>query len=88
MPYDGLKQKLTTGAAAGELPDLIRTDLGWNAQFAKLGVLKQLDGNMPNYDALAANHNQPKSIHKKRGGTQANQSFTQGPAKHKRAKLI
>ena len=54
MPYDGLKQKLTTGAAAGELPDLIRTDLGWNAQFAKLGVLKQLDGNMPNYDALAA----------------------------------
>ena len=52
MPYDGLKQKLTTGAAAGELPDLIRTDLGWNAQFAKLGVLKQLDGNMPNYEAL------------------------------------
>ena len=54
MPYDGLKQKLTTGAAAGELPDLIRTDLGWNAQFAKLGVLKQLDGNMPNYEALAS----------------------------------
>ncbi len=54
MPYDGLKQKLTTGAAAGELPDLIRTDLGWNAQFAKLGVLQQLDGKMPNYDQLAA----------------------------------
>jgi len=52
MPYDGLKQKLTTGAAAGELPDLVRTDLGWNAQFAKLGVLKQLDGVGPSGETI------------------------------------
>lgn len=53
MPYDGLKQKLTTSSAAGELPDLIRTDIGWNAQFAKLGVLKQLDGAMPGFEELS-----------------------------------
>lgn len=52
MPYDGLKQKLTTGAAAGELPDLIRTDIGWNAGFAKLGAFAQLDGNMPGFEKL------------------------------------
>lgn len=54
MPYDGLKQKLTTSAAGGELPDLIRSDIGWVAQFAELGVFKQLDGNMPGFDDLAA----------------------------------
>lgn len=53
MPYDGLKQKLTTSAAGGELPDLIRSDIGWVAQFAKLGVFKQLDGTMPGFDDLA-----------------------------------
>jgi multiple sugar transport system substrate-binding protein len=54
MPYDGLKQKLTTSAAGGELPDLIRSDIGWVAQFAELGVFKQLDGEMPGFDELAA----------------------------------
>lgn len=54
MPYDGLKQKLTTSAAGGELPDLIRSDIGWVAQFADLGVFKQLDGEMPGFDELAA----------------------------------
>jgi multiple sugar transport system substrate-binding protein len=53
MPYDGLKQKLTTSAAGGELPDLIRSDIGWVAQFAELGVFKQLDGQMPGFDDLA-----------------------------------
>lgn len=53
MPYDGLKQKLTTTSAGGELPDLLRSDIGWVAQFAKLGVFRQLDGEMPNFDQLA-----------------------------------
>lgn len=53
MPYDGLKQKLTTSAAGGELPDLIRSDIGWVAQFAELGVFKQLDGEMPGFEGLA-----------------------------------
>ena len=54
MPYDGLKQKLTTSAAGGELPDLIRSDIGWVAQFAELGVFKKLNGVMPDFDALSA----------------------------------
>lgn len=53
MPYDGLKQKLTTSAAGGELPDLVRSDIGWVAQFAELGVFKQLDTEMPGFDELA-----------------------------------
>ena len=29
VPYDSLLQKLTTSAAGGELPYLVRADLGW-----------------------------------------------------------
>src|SRR5581483_10264229 len=29
IPYDSMLQKLTTGAAGGQLPDLVRADLGW-----------------------------------------------------------
>ena len=53
VPYDSLKQKLTTGAAGGQLPDLVRSDIGWVAQFGKLGVFAQLDGRMSNFDALS-----------------------------------
>ncbi len=31
IPYDSLKQKLTTSAAGGELPDVVRSDIGWVA---------------------------------------------------------
>ncbi|MFI8634145.1 extracellular solute-binding protein [Microbacterium sp. NPDC077663] len=54
MPYDGLKQKLTTSAAGGELPDLIRSDIGWVSQFAELGVYRKLNGEMPDFEKLAA----------------------------------
>lgn len=54
MPYDGLKQKLTTSAAGGELPDLIRSDIGWVSQFAQLGVYRKLSGEMPDFKKLAA----------------------------------
>lgn len=53
MPYDGLKQKLTTGAAGGELPDLLRSDIGWIAQFGKLGAFKALDVDMPGFKGLS-----------------------------------
>jgi len=53
IPYDSLKQKLTTGAAGGQLPDVVRSDIGWVAQFGKLGVFAQLDGKMPAFDSLA-----------------------------------
>ena len=46
VPYDSLLQKLTTSAAGGELPDLVRADLGWVPQFADLGVLVPLSDAM------------------------------------------
>lgn len=54
MPYDGLRQRLTTSAAGGELPDLIRSDIGWVAQYADLGIYMRLNGNMPGFEDLAA----------------------------------
>src|SRR3569832_1335987 len=53
VPYDSLLQKLTTSAAGGELPDLVRADLGWVPQFAKLGVLVPLSDAMPDFNDLA-----------------------------------
>src|SRR3569833_3459788 len=52
IPYDSLLQKLTTSAAGGELPDLVRADLGWVPQFAKLGVLVPLSDAMSDFKAL------------------------------------
>lgn len=54
VPYDSLLQKLTTSAAGGELPDLVRADLGWVPQFAELGILVPLSDAMPDFQALAA----------------------------------
>ncbi len=53
VPYDSLLQKLTTGAAGGQLPDLVRSDIIWVPKFAALGVFAQLDGKMPNFDTLS-----------------------------------
>ena len=54
IPYDSLLQKLTTSSAGGELPDLVRADLGWVPQFAKLGVLVPLSDAMADYKTLGA----------------------------------
>ncbi|HKE63704.1 MAG TPA: extracellular solute-binding protein [Micromonosporaceae bacterium] len=53
VPYDSLLQKLTTSAAGGQLPDLVRSDIIWVPKFANLGVFAQLDGKMPNFNTLA-----------------------------------
>lgn len=53
MPYDDLLQKLTTGAAAGQLPDLVRSDIGWVAKFGALKVFAPLDEDMSNFQTLA-----------------------------------
>jgi multiple sugar transport system substrate-binding protein len=53
IPYDSMKQKLTTGASGGQLPDLVRSDIGWMAQFGELGVYAALDEEMDDFDALA-----------------------------------
>ena len=54
IPYDSLLQKLTTSAAGGALPDLVRSDIGWVAKFAALKVFAPLDSTMSNFATLAA----------------------------------
>lgn len=54
MPYDQLKETLTTSAAGGELPDLIRSDIAWIAQYGKLGAFAALDQVMPNFSTLSS----------------------------------
>lgn len=54
IPYDSLLQKLTAAAAGGELPDLVRSDIGWVPKFAALHVFAQLDGTLPDFSKLAA----------------------------------
>lgn len=54
IAYDSLLQKLTTSAAGGQLPDVVRADIGWVPQFAQDGVLVALSDSMKDYTALAA----------------------------------
>jgi len=51
--YGSLQQKLTTSAAGGTLPDLIRSDLAWVPQYAKLGVFAPLNKVMPDFKTFA-----------------------------------
>src|SRR5471030_1304479 len=54
IPYDSLLQKLTTSAAGGELPDLVRADIGWVPKFGALGVFAPLDTTMSDFASLSA----------------------------------
>ena len=51
--YGNLQQKLTTSVAGGTLPDVIRADLAWVSQYAKLGAFAQLDKSMPDFQKYA-----------------------------------
>ncbi len=53
IPYDSLLQKLTTSAAGGTLPDLVRSDIGWVPQLAQLGVLVPLSQSMSDFGTLS-----------------------------------
>lgn len=54
VPYDSLLQKLTTSAAGGKLPDLVRADLGWVPKMGALGVFAPLDEKLSDFQKLAA----------------------------------
>lgn len=43
MPYDGLKQQVIQGVSSGTAPDLMRLDIIWTPEFAKMGALVCLD---------------------------------------------
>lgn len=61
IPYDSLLQKLTTSAAGGELPDLVRADIGWVPKFGALGVFAPLDNKLSDFGTLSAD-NYPGSL--------------------------
>lgn len=52
--YDDFKPALLTGIAGGEAPDTARLDIIWVPEFAEQGALLQLDGAMPDFEAIAA----------------------------------
>lgn len=51
MPYDGLKQQLITAIASGTAPDVMRMDIIWTPEFAKMGALVQMD-TLPEFASL------------------------------------
>ncbi|GAA4162180.1 sugar ABC transporter substrate-binding protein [Gryllotalpicola daejeonensis] len=53
VPYDDLHQKLVTAVAGDQLPDLVRADIAWVPELANLGVLEQLDTDMPDFTKLS-----------------------------------
>jgi multiple sugar transport system substrate-binding protein len=53
IPYDSLLQKLTTSAAGGTLPDVVRADLGWVPKLASIGALAALDDEMDDFQQFA-----------------------------------
>jgi multiple sugar transport system substrate-binding protein len=53
VPYDDLHQKLVTAVAGAQLPDLVRADIAWVPELANLGVLEQLDTDMPDFKTLS-----------------------------------
>jgi ABC-type sugar transport system, periplasmic component len=53
-PYDSLHQKLVTGIAGGQLPDLVRSDIIWVPELANLGVLEPLDKTLPDFKKLTS----------------------------------
>jgi multiple sugar transport system substrate-binding protein len=53
VPYDQLHQKMITAAAGDDLPDVMRSDIIWVPEAAKLGLLERLDTAMADFSAIA-----------------------------------
>lgn len=53
VQYDQMHQKLVTAAAGSSLPDVVRSDIIWVPELAKLGVLVPLSDAMPDFKELA-----------------------------------
>jgi multiple sugar transport system substrate-binding protein len=53
VQYDQMHQKLVTAAAGSSLPDVVRSDIIWVPELAKLGVLVPLSDALPDFTELA-----------------------------------
>lgn len=54
MPYEGMNEQLVAAVTGDAAPDVLRMDLTWVPQMAKLGALECLNG-YECFDAIAAN---------------------------------
>lgn len=54
MPYEGLKQQVIAGAAGDAAPDLMRMDIIWVPEFAKLGALTPVS-DLEGFDSIKGN---------------------------------
>ena len=54
MPVDGLQEQVITAASGDAAPDVMRMDLTWVAQFAKLGALQSVSG-LDGFDGIKSN---------------------------------
>ncbi|HCS41196.1 MAG TPA: hypothetical protein DIW44_16685 [Anaerolineaceae bacterium] len=52
--WGDFKTALLTAIAGGDVPDTARMDIAWVSEFASQGALMQLDGALPDFDAIAA----------------------------------
>ncbi|WP_238005240.1 extracellular solute-binding protein [Dactylosporangium sp. AC04546] len=48
-----LRQKVLTAATGGQGPDVLRADIAWVSEMAKLGLLERLDKAMPDFKTYA-----------------------------------
>jgi multiple sugar transport system substrate-binding protein len=53
LPYDQMHQKIITAAAGSDLPDVMRSDIIWVPEMAKLGLLEPLDSAMSDFTTYA-----------------------------------
>lgn len=51
MPYDGLHDQLVTAVSGGGLPDIMRMDIIWTPEFAKVGALVPVD-DLPGFNDI------------------------------------
>lgn len=54
MPYDGLKQQVIAGVSSATAPDVMRMDIIWVPEFAKLGALEKVSA-FDGFDTIKAN---------------------------------
>ena len=80
IPYDDLHQKLLTATAGGDLPDVVRSDIIWVPELAKLGVLAPLDRSCPTSRRSARRSSPDRSRRTCTRGTTTASRSTRTPA--------
>ncbi|CAM4168763.1 extracellular solute-binding protein [Paenibacillus alkaliterrae] len=68
MPYEGLKEQIIAGVAGDAAPDLMRMDIIWVPEFAKMGALQDISKNEGFDDIKASVFEAPMETNAYNGG--------------------